>query len=398
MRLSSSLRSRGPLETLRIARGLMSTFGISRVTDVTAMDRLGLPVFVSVRPRGRALRVHAGKGLEPIEAQVGALMEAIEYAAAEPQRSMWPMKPLTAAMLAAQFEGELRLADFAPPFGSKITPQHIVETVECEDISRQSSALIPADLVFVPHESAYGNPFGWTTNGLASGNSLDEATAHALLEVLERDAVSMNKTRKVSQRIDTHELPMPFSELASTWKALGVDLVVRYLPNEFELPCFEAFLHEGGDEVVNLAGGSALHPNREIALTRAICEAAQSRLSHIHGGRDDVTRFYSKYAERDASFRSKMEKRQLEAIFDVGRVMHFDAVPQEMESHTSAGDILGDLLERLSRVRFNSVFRYRFPMPSDSLHVVKMVVPKCEDIEHSRRIGPRLLASVIGNA
>ena len=68
---------------MRLARTLMSELGISRVMDITRMDRLGLPVFASVRPRGARLRVHAGKGIRPEEAEVGALMEAVEFAVAE---------------------------------------------------------------------------------------------------------------------------------------------------------------------------------------------------------------------------------------------------------------------------------------------------------------------------
>jgi len=61
----------------------MAGLGISRVTDITRLDRLGLSVHASVRPRGRSLCVHAGKGMRPEESRVGALMEAVELALAE---------------------------------------------------------------------------------------------------------------------------------------------------------------------------------------------------------------------------------------------------------------------------------------------------------------------------
>ena len=50
-RLNSSYRSKRPARTLAIAEALMPKLGITRVTDVTRMDRLGLPVCISVRPR-----------------------------------------------------------------------------------------------------------------------------------------------------------------------------------------------------------------------------------------------------------------------------------------------------------------------------------------------------------
>ena len=81
-RLSSSLRELPLNETLRRARGMARGLGISRVTDITRLDRVGVPVYVSIRPGAQpgSLCVNAGKGMHPLEAQVGAYMEAIEFA------------------------------------------------------------------------------------------------------------------------------------------------------------------------------------------------------------------------------------------------------------------------------------------------------------------------------
>ena len=57
--------------------------GVTRLADITRLDRLGLPVWQAVRPAGKALSVHQGKGSSPIAAKVGALCEAIECHCAE---------------------------------------------------------------------------------------------------------------------------------------------------------------------------------------------------------------------------------------------------------------------------------------------------------------------------
>ena len=61
----------------------------TRVTDITRLDWAGVPVYASIRPEAYpgSLCVNAGKGVTPLEAQVGAYMEAIEYAFAEYGRS-----------------------------------------------------------------------------------------------------------------------------------------------------------------------------------------------------------------------------------------------------------------------------------------------------------------------
>lgn len=378
----------------------MPGLGISRVADITRMDRLGLPVFASVRPRGRALCVNAGKGVHPLEAKVGALMEAVEYAAAEPQRSAWVMRRLPVAEIARQFDDGLHWIDFAPVLGVTITPEQTVETVECEDLRTGKTVLLPAELVFVPYAPADGaTMFGWTSNGLASGNSLEEATLHALLEVLERDAVSMNKARDASQWLDSQGFPEPLRSLASAWHGLGIELAVRHVPNGFALPCIEAVLHEPGSASINLAAGFGLHIDREIALARALCEAAQSRLSHIHGGRDDITNFYAKYAGANPVTRGEQEAGLIGRMFDPVRQIEFGALPHEPCEDRSLAGMLGALLQRMSGLGFGAVFRHRFGIDLHGLHVVKLIVPKCEHVQHhSRRIGPRLLSRIVGDA
>ena len=116
---ASSLRCRPPAETQNLAQRLMPALGISRVADITRMDRLGLPVYASIRPRGLALCVNAGKGLSPLDAQVGALMEAIEFTVAEPARSVWRSRHWRLADLEAEWADELSLIGLAPRIAAK---------------------------------------------------------------------------------------------------------------------------------------------------------------------------------------------------------------------------------------------------------------------------------------
>lgn len=394
----ASYRCKAASDTLEIATALMSALGISRVTDITRMDRLGLPVFASVRPRGKALHVHAGKGLEPTEARVGAVMEAIEYAVADPERSGNSVRPMRIDEMLMQLDGDLQLTDFAPELGKKARAEQAIPVVACEELLRGTVSQLPAELIFVPYPTSETERiFGSSSTGLAAGNSLDESTLHALLEVLERDAISMNKLRDESHPIENSDLPAPFSRLAAEWHAIGVELAVRYVPNLLGLPCFEAWLHEPGSAAVNLAGGSGLHLDRDLALARAVCEAAQSRLSHIHGGRDDITEFYSKYNEKSAG--ADIESRLIRSVFAKERTIRFSAVPTAVTQDRGLTGILQRMLEEMDARGLGSVFRHRFDADLNGLHVTRIVVPRCEDVENNpRRIGPRLLAQILANA
>lgn len=364
------------------------------------MDRLGLPVYASIRPRGLTLRVHAGKSVHPMDARVGALLEAIEYAVAEPQRTAWDVETLSVAHLAAQWENRFTWADLAPVLGVRVTTRTKLEVIECEELVDGEPIRMPAELVFVPWQPG-GNLrqiFGASTNGLASGNSLAEATLHALLEVMERDAISMNLPQDVSQWVEPAGLPKPFDALAAAWSDTGVSLAVRHVPNGFSLPCFQACLFQEDETHVKLAAGHGMHVNKGIALARAICEAAQSRLSHIHGGRDDIVGHYQRVAESTRAQRLVGEALAVKRWFDRSRAIAYASIGSGLPPAGSVGAMLGAVLSRLAASGFRTVCRYRFPIDLKGLHVVRVIVPGLEHVHGGgRRVGPRMLQQVVAS-
>jgi len=84
--LSSSLRARPAKESLILAKKIARERGVSRVVNTTWLDRIGVPVFASIRPDGikGTLCVHSGKGFSADEAEIGAYMEAIEISFGRP--------------------------------------------------------------------------------------------------------------------------------------------------------------------------------------------------------------------------------------------------------------------------------------------------------------------------
>ena len=397
-RLSSSLRLQSAEATYERAARLMPRFGISRVTDITRLDKLGLPVHASVRPRGQGLRVHAGKGLREVESRVGALMEALEFAAADPRRNAGG-RPMSVAALQAGWGGAFRFIDLAPRRDVPVDGALTLPVLDCEDLIRNVATALPTELLFVSDDKPSSPPvFGSNTNGVASGNSLDEATLHGLLEVLERDALSLEQARHASRRVHHHSLPPHFIEMADAWLRRGVRLVVRHVPSDTGLPCFKAWLVEPESTDINLCSGSGLHLDREIALTRAICEAAQSRLSTLHGGRDDIVGFYDKYTQIDPARRREREARLVAAVEDADGAIAFSDVEQIATAGKPLAELLADLLERLRSIGLGSVLRYRFAADLDGMHALRIVVPRCECSESDlQRMGPRLLSAVMGD-
>ena len=65
-------RTRSAEETLSCIGPHMRAFGISRLANVTGLDRIGVPVVLSIRPDSRSVSVSHGKGITPAAARVSA--------------------------------------------------------------------------------------------------------------------------------------------------------------------------------------------------------------------------------------------------------------------------------------------------------------------------------------
>ena len=75
--LRNGSRVMAPEQTWSRIKPVLPEFGITRVGEITGLDRLGLPVWIAVRPNARPLSVSQGKGLDDMAARVSAAMEAI---------------------------------------------------------------------------------------------------------------------------------------------------------------------------------------------------------------------------------------------------------------------------------------------------------------------------------
>ena len=81
--LGGTMRCRDAASTLAWVRPMLPQFGITRLANVTGLDRIGIPVWMCIRPNGRSLSVSQGKGVTAELAQASAVMESIELYHAE---------------------------------------------------------------------------------------------------------------------------------------------------------------------------------------------------------------------------------------------------------------------------------------------------------------------------
>ena len=282
-------RSRSPEETYAAVEPLMAEIGVTEIVDVTPLDRLGIPVFTAVRPgaaRGAA-RVHAGKGKEPIHARVSAMMEALERYCAEYRGDR---------MEYATYE------EIGP--GRAVHPEDLFVPRKLEqgeklhwtpvwDILNDEEAYVPSNAVFHPYDSlGMAVPlFRSDSNGLASGNVMEEAILHALFEVIERDALSLAEQRRDLGHRLTIGNDCAAREVLDRFEENGIEIHLWLLDGKTGIPTVAA----AADDTVTrdpamIVIGSGTHACPEIAALRALTEVAQSRGSYLQGGRTDPQR------------------------------------------------------------------------------------------------------------
>ncbi len=392
--LSSSLRSRSPDETLRYAKILAAQAGITRVTDTTWLDKIGIPVFAAIRPAAASgsLCVHAGKGLRIEEARIGAYMEAIEFAYAEQRRSTVSTFYETPRNIERSLGGA-KFVDLCPLLGRTVDPNKEILCVRGYNLANGESVSLPAELVFLPLREPPGQRlFGESSNGLCSGNQVSEAVVHGLCELMERDVQAFNYIHDQSLPLDVSSVPDELQSLTEKILAAGLSLSVRCTSSVFGFPYFQAFIMERSlESAINVASGFGLHPVKEIGYVRAVTEAAQSRLSHIHGGRDDIIDRVKHFAHagRDVELSAT---RKLRAYADSGQTkLMFSDISALSPAEVSIDGLLELTRNSVTRVTRGPVIVVPLTHPKSQLQIMRVIAPGLGSFEHNlKRVGPRL--------
>jgi len=353
-------RTVAPEVTWNRVRPLLAAHGITRVADVTGLDRLGIPVFQAVRPVARTVSVSQGKGLDAMAARVSAVMEAIELRHAEqlPARSGELVTPRRAGL-----PYPLDALDLAA--GSLVHPDLPLRWCVGTGLLSCRAVAVPVDLVRLDHTfyPEWCPPlFRATSNGLASGNTLDEATVHALAELCERDSLAYLRTRpaRTWPRLDTGTVTDPDARtVLGLFDRDGteVDVVVAATAPW----CFEARIRSPLHPVTYTGAGCHLDP--AVALLRALTEAAQSRLTGITGARDDLP---------DLLYQIRRQAAAPVPTTDAPRVAWV-----EVATSTATGDLTLDLTALAGIVGTRTGFEpVRVALPSPhGIPVVKVIGP-----------------------
>lgn len=279
----------------------LKEIGVTRIASITDLDRIGIPVFSAIRPSAAegAISIYSGKGSTEGQAKISAMMESFERCLAERVGvNADIVEDVAAEEFVESVEKALKEYELLDPSSlllpGALPPESLVEWTQGWDLLREKEVYVPSNAVYHPYDSPGMSTrlFRSNTNGLASGNVIEEAILHGLLEVIERDALSIAEfNRNPGKEIILSEEDGTNYELVKKFESNGVQLKLWLLPHDTSITSVVAATDDLDlKDPALLVMGAGSHLKPEIAIRRAITEAAQSRVVQIHGAREDTDR------------------------------------------------------------------------------------------------------------
>lgn len=372
-------RVSSPEETRARVLPLLGPLGVTRVANVTGLDVIGIPVVAVYRPNSRSLSVAQGKGTTLVAAEVSGIMEALEFFHAE---------NVSEPLLFGSYEQLRHRHELIDPASlpknevGRFSPDFKLPWIRGVDLVAEAPRWVPYELVhtdFTLPLPAGAGCFPMTSNGLASGNHLWEAVSHGLSEVVERDAATLFSLLSPEERAERQVDPGSVDDgecraLLAAYERAGVKVAIFEMTSDVGIAVFRVVIAERELDPARPLGpstGTGCHPCRDIALSRALTEAAQARLTVIAGSRDDLPR--ERYD--DTSDLARLRRRRERVLGGTPR-RSFLAAP------TFTSDDIGDDVawqkERLVAAGIRSVVVVDLTKPEFGIPVARVIVPELE--------------------
>ena len=422
-------RTKSVRDTLIRIEPLCAKIGVTRISNITFMDRLNIPNFSAVLPGTEDIFwVYSGKGPTKASAKASALMEAIERFSS--LSSSYPKTSIqgTYSQLSKSYN-ILHPDEVVEQVNEEYDDKHsVLDYLPGFDLLRNETVLVPTELVlhrYHPKCPAMPAFLSSHTNGLASGNVLEEAICHALCEVIERDAVSLaelcasaipynivlniidslkgQKSGFSISRIpiddrfvdDSSIFPdvniseiadgfMPINALVKRFIRAGISLLIKDITQkDIGIPSFVASSIEWVTQDYGLfAKGFGTHPDSRIALVRAITEASQTRAVNIQGARDDLRKVQYKIDDEISKRKWPFIPASLSSATsnnNIRNIIYFSQIKTYFNE-----DILDDIhfvLNRLKNAGMKRAIIVDLTNPDIGIPVVRAIVPGLETFE-----------------
>ena len=386
-------------------------------TDLSGFDRTGACVH-SVALLDHPVGNGIGYGPDPTAARTSAYGELVEWTRSYAVLSTTTPREASYARLRATGEPVQDPRTLCLEAGSAFDDDRPLQWLQTRRLRDDAPVWVPVDLlasrsVDLPPGERLTTA---VTNGLGAGLEPDRALSHALLELLQRDGnglVFRALDRGVVVDLDGLADPAALDVLARL-RAAGVEPVVKLASTELGLTnVYAVGLDDAPDEPISAtACGEASHPDREVAVRKALLELCSSRArkAFAHGSLDRVRElaggdYLDRYlAALPADAVDREEPRALEAMRrwlslpadELTALLEQSVLSQR--STVALADLPRTVCDTTTDLRRDVVGRLHddgldvllLDLSGDGVHVAKAVVPGLEvETMSYGRIGER---------
>jgi YcaO-like protein with predicted kinase domain len=371
-----------PDVTLARVRPMLRAMGITRIANVTGLDTIGIPVVMVCRPNSRSVAVSQGKGLDLAAAKASGVMEAIELHHAE--TIALPLRLGTRRDLATTLD-LVDVGRLPKSRNGRYRDDTPILWIEGIDLVGDRMLWLPYECVHadytLPQPTGSGC-FQANTNGLASGNQALEAISHGICEVIERDATTLwylrSREERSRRRLDLASVSDPACRgILDLYETANIDVAAWDMTTDVGVAAIRCLAMGRENSAAHPEFGAGCHPVREIALLRALTEAAQVRTTYIAGSRDDLVAgdyAIEAVARRVAECRAYLSDAATRPLSDVPSFAA-DTFDEDIEW----------LLQRLIAVGIEQVAAVELTKAEFGIPVVRIVIPGLEGPDKGER-------------
>lgn len=381
-------RTASPKETLERVRPYFKSIGLTRIANITGLDKIGIPVTISIRPNSYSVATSSGKGTTLEAAIVSAAMESIELYWAE--TIDLPEINIPYTQLAENYQ-VIPLEKLPLRENSLFKVNRAEQWCLGWDIVNQNEVAVPVQIVSMNYHRFWYKDFtslgsfDMGSNGLASGNHFLEAVSSALFELIERDAISCHLEAFMKGYgmpgyhmprvcLETIESPVVL-ELLAKFEAAQVVPILFDCTVDTEVPVYRSQVYDPSGQTPSSHGYGA-HLDPEVAMVRSLTEAAQTRAILISGARDDI--FHQYYTALRLQRNSGSEARTLES-----NPPTVDARVRTSQATSTFEEDIEIILGKLKQAGLNQVIVFDLSPPEWDISVVRVIVPGLEASFHT---------------
>jgi ribosomal protein S12 methylthiotransferase accessory factor len=339
-----------------------------------------MPVVAVYRPNSRSAVVSHGKGRDLVTAKISGIMEAIERYHAE--RILLPLKFGSLTDLVST-HSVVDATSLPEQEGARFSRTSRLYWIEGDDLLTHRRVWLPLEVVHldltVPAMRG-GGLFPVRSTGLAAGFEIQEALCNSLCEVIERDAATLwflsEGSSQAATRIDLATIDDEACQtLIEAIIAADLSVAVWHATSDIRVAAFICGVADcalESEHPLAIAWGFGCHPDRRIALLRALMEALQARVTMISATSEDVH-------EADFTGHHRHDAERWRNCMASGRGdVSYHTVPTQPFGNWA--DMADWILGRLAAAGILAAIVIDLTRPEYRIPVTRVVVPGLEDM------------------